>query len=114
MAKIISASIDLAKIEKSKIVKTDKNGHPFANGAKYLNIQIVLNDDVDQYGNDTAIRINQSREERESGEKPVYLGNGKTVWIGQPTQATQQPAPTPQPIPAVPIASEDEDPDLPF
>ena len=88
MSKIISASIDLSKIDKTKIVTTDKNGQPFTNGAKYLNIQVVLNDEVDQYGNDTAIRINQSKEEREKGEKPVYLGNGKTVWSSQVNNTT--------------------------
>jgi hypothetical protein len=80
MAKIISASIDLAKIDKNKIVTTNKDGQPFENGAKYLNIQVVLNDEIDQYGNDTAIRINQSKEERDRKDKPVYIGNGKTVW----------------------------------
>ena len=84
MAKIISASIDLTKIDKSKILKTDKNGQPFKNGAQYLNLQIVLNDNTDDYGNDCAIRLNQSKEERESGIKAVYLGNGKTVWSSEP------------------------------
>jgi len=88
MSKIISASIDLAKIDKSKIVVNDKNGNPFTNGAKYLNIQVVLNDETDAYGNDTAIRINQSKEEREKGEKPIYIGNGKTVWSSQANNTT--------------------------
>lgn len=111
MAKIISASIDLAKIDKSKIVTTDKNGQPFTNGAKYLNVQIVLNDEVDQYGNDTAIRINQSKEEREKGEKPVYLGNGKTVWSDKANATTVHQA---QVITPAPLAQEAEDTDLPF
>jgi len=87
MAKIISASIDLSKIDKNKLITTDKNGQPFANGAKYLNIQIVVNDQADQYGNDAAIRINQSKEEREAIVKPTYLGNGKTVWSDQANNA---------------------------
>jgi hypothetical protein len=80
MAKIISASIDLTKIDKSKIKTTDKNGVAFKNDAKYLEIQIVINDEVNEYGQDASIRINQSKEERELKEKPIYLGNGKTVW----------------------------------
>lgn len=80
MARIISASIDVTKIDKNKIKSTDKNGQPFKNNAKYLEIQIVLNDEVNEYGQDASIRINQSKEEREAGEKAVYLGNGKTVW----------------------------------
>ena len=83
MAKIISASIDLAKIDKTKIITTDKNGVTYASGAKILPVQIVLNDEADQYGNDTAIRINQSKEERERKDKAVYIGNGKTVWTSE-------------------------------
>ena len=86
MAKIISASINLSLIDKSKIVKGEKGS--------YYNLQIVVNDDKDQYGNDCAIRTNLSKEERESGSKPVYLGNGKTVWSSEPTAAPQQ---TPDP-----------------
>jgi hypothetical protein len=88
MAKIISASIDLSKIDKSKIVSTDKNGQPFQNGAKYLNVQIVVNDEADQYGNDCAVRINQSKEEREAKVKPTYIGNGKTVWSSEANNTT--------------------------
>lgn len=79
MAKLINASIDLAKIDKSKIVTTDKNGQPFANGAKYLNISIWINDQPDQYGNIASISINQTKEEREAGQKKIYIGNGKDV-----------------------------------
>lgn len=92
MAKIISASIDLNKIDKSKIVTIDKNGNQFKNGAKYLNIQIVLNDTPDQYGNTAAVRINQTKEEREAGIKPTYLGNGKTVWSDDQNNQTFTPA----------------------
>ena len=109
MSKIISASIDLSKIDKTKIVTTDKNGQPFTNGAKYLNIQVVLNDEVDQYGNDTAIRINQSKEEREKGEKPVYLGNGKTVWSSQVNNTTVHQAEV-----IAPSAPAEVNDDLPF
>ena len=88
MAKIISASIDVTKIDKNKIKSTDKNGQPFKNNAEYLEIQIVLNDEVNEYGQDASIRINQSKEEREAGEKAVYLGNGKTVWSSEVNQTT--------------------------
>lgn len=86
MAQIIQASIDLNKIDKSKIQTTDKNGNPFKNGAKYLNVSITINDDPDNYGNHASIAINQSKEEREAGQAKVYLGNGKIVW----TQAAKE------------------------
>jgi hypothetical protein len=76
MAKIISASIDLSKIDKSKIV----NGK---DGRMYLDVTIIANDEPDQYGRDTQIIQGQSKEEREQKVQKVYLGNGKTMWSGQ-------------------------------
>lgn len=73
MAKIISASIDLNKIDKTKIVLKD-------NGAKYYNISVFINDEKDKYGNDVAIAESQSKEQREAKEKKKYIGNGKIVW----------------------------------
>lgn len=76
MAKIISASIDLSKIDKSKII----NGK---DGRLYLDITIIANDELDQYGRDTQIIMGQSKEEREQKVQKVYLGNGKTIWSGE-------------------------------
>jgi hypothetical protein len=77
MSKILTGSIDLNKIDKTKIVTTDKNGKPFENGAKYLNVVVWLNDEADQYGNNASIQISQSKEEREAGVKATYIGNLK-------------------------------------
>ena len=73
MSQIISASIDLSKIDKSKIVAGK-------NGQKYYSISISVNDEADKFGNDVAIITNQTKEEREAKAPKVYLGNGKTVW----------------------------------
>lgn len=70
---IIGASIDLSKIDKSKIVQGK-------NGAKYYNVDIIVNDKPDNYGNNVAITDKQTKEERTAKEKKVYLGNGKVVW----------------------------------
>lgn len=88
--KIIQASIDLSKIDKSKLVKTDKNGQPFKNGAIYLNVSIFLNSEPDQYGNHCSIALNQSKEEK--GQKKTYIGNGKVVFSNsdKPAEAPQQ------------------------
>lgn len=91
MGAIISASIDLAKINKSKIVAGK-------NGAKYYNILISVNDEKNQYGQDVSISENQSKEEREGGQKKNYIGNGKTIWTGTP-KANPNPPPTEDDIP---------------
>ena len=72
MASIINASINLSKIDKSKII-TGKKG-------QYLPVTIVLNDEVDEYGYQGNIVISQSKEERETKVGKVYLGNNKVVW----------------------------------
>jgi hypothetical protein len=72
MAQLISASIDVSKISKDKLIKGDKG--------TYLNITISINDEVDQYGNQAGIYESQSKEEREAKEKKNYLGNGKIAW----------------------------------
>ena len=65
--------------------------------ASYLNISGFINDEVDQYGNNVAIIVSQSKEEREAKTPRVYLGNGKTNTINAPANAaletnTQAPA----------------------
>jgi len=69
MGSLISASIDLTKVDKSKLV----NG-------KYLNLTISLNDKIDNYGNNVALSVQQTKEERDSKASKTYLGNGKVVW----------------------------------
>lgn len=73
MARIISASIDVSKIDKSKLIDGK-------NGAKYYNFDITVNDEPNKYGKDVSISQSQTKEEREANEKKVFIGNGKTVW----------------------------------
>ena len=77
MSKLLTGSINLSKIDKTKIISTDKNGNPFENGAKFLNVVVWLNDEADKYGNNASIQISQSKEEREAGAKAIYIGNLK-------------------------------------
>ena len=72
MASIIKASINLNMIDKSKIIEGKKG--------KYLPLTITLNDEVDQFGNQGPLIIEQSKEEREAKMPKVYLGNAKVVW----------------------------------
>lgn len=69
MSTLISGSIDLTKIDKSKL----KDG-------KYLNVQVSVNNDTDNYGNNVTFTINQTKEERDAKEKKTYIGNGRVVW----------------------------------
>ena len=86
--KIISASIDLTKLDKTRISKLDKDGNPHKNGAQYYNIDIIVNDEKNQFGQDTSISTAQTKEERENKVKKTYIGNGKTVFSKGETKAT--------------------------
>ena len=39
-----------------------------------------INDEQDKYGNNVAITLQQTKEQREAKEKKVYVGNGKVAW----------------------------------
>lgn len=72
MASIIKASINLNEIPKHKIIDGKKG--------KYLPITITINDEVDQFGNQGPVMVEQSKEERDAKAQKVYLGNVKVVW----------------------------------
>ena len=87
MASIIKASINLNEIPKDKIYVGKKG--------KYLPITITLNDEVDNYGNQGPVVVEQSKEEREAKASRTYVANGKVVWTNGSIVAverTQQPA----------------------
>ncbi len=104
MASIIATSIDLNKIPKDKIIVGKKG--------KYLPITITLNDDVDQFGNNGPVVVQQSKEERENKTEKVYLGNVKVVWTnGENVDAAPRDG---GPAPAQPAAAAATVDDLPF
>ena len=72
MASIIATSIDLTKIPKDKIIQGKKG--------KYLPVTITLNDELDQFGNNGPVVVQQTKEERDAKAEKVYLGNVKVVW----------------------------------
>ena len=107
MASIIKTSINLDSIDKTKIINGKKG--------KYLPIVITLNDEVDQFGNQGPVIIEQSKEEREAKAAKIYLGNVKVVWSnGQNVDAApregQQGGWAPGPQAPAPAAVDD----LPF
>jgi hypothetical protein len=93
MASIIATSINLNKIPKDKIIDGVKG--------KYLPITITLNDELDQFGNNGPVCVQQTKEERDAKTEKVYLGNVKVVWTNDQNVGTapkQQPTATPQPV----------------
>ncbi len=70
MSKLLIGSIDLNKIDKSKIVTTGKDGKPFSNEAKYLNVAVWVNDEADKYGNHASIQMGDK-------DNRIYIGNLK-------------------------------------
>ena len=79
MSKIIAASIDLTKLDKSRV-------KPGKNGVEYYDISIILNDQPNQYGQDASITTGQTKEERAAEVKASYIGNGKTVYDSNNSQ----------------------------
>ena len=102
MASIIKTSINLNEIPKDKIFIGKKG--------KYLPITITLNDELDQFGNQGPVVVEQTKEERDAKAPKTYLGNVKVVW----TNGTNvEPAPRDnQSAPATAPAAANED--LPF
>ena len=72
MASIIKAKINLNEIPKEKIYVGKKG--------KYLPITITINDEVDTYGNQGPVVVEQSKEERDAKTAKVYLRNVQVVW----------------------------------
>lgn len=104
MSRLLVGSIDLNKIDKSKVVTTDKNGNPFSNGAKYYNIAVWINDNPDQYGNSASIQTSVSKEEKDNGIKGAYIGNLKDIQSNVNNTTVNEP---------VSVGAEVDD-DLPF
>ena len=78
MSSIISASIDVTRIDREKLVK-----------GKYLNVSIIVDDKNDKFGNNVSITLSQSSEERAAKAPKTYMGNGKVVWgVGKLDVAT--------------------------
>lgn len=79
MAKLLNFSIDLTKIPKDKISKTNKEGKPFKNKGEFVNFTAFINDNADDYGNDIKVIIAQTLSEREEKKPYNYVGEGKVL-----------------------------------
>ena len=102
MAGIIKTSINLNAIPKDKIFVGKKG--------KYLPITITLNNELDQFGNQGPVVVEQTKEERDAKAAKTYLGNVKVLW----TNGT-----FPDRVPfengsSTPNVESKDEPDLPF
>jgi hypothetical protein len=73
MNKILKCKLDLTKIDKSKLFKSEKTG------AIYADVTILMKDEADQYGNHGMIVQDIGKEAREAGQQGAILGNAK--WL---------------------------------
>jgi len=72
MSKLISLSIDVTKIDKTKLYK----------GAKgtYLNVDVWIDETADEDWKKVSANQSQSKEEREATQPKNYVGKGKLVY----------------------------------
>jgi len=100
MAGIMKVNLNLDNIPKDKIYKGKKGS--------YLTVVVTVNDDIDQFGNQGPVYVDQTKEERDSKEPKNYLGNVKVVWTNG-----DFPEPAPKDSKEE-VAVEDTGDDLPF
>ena len=75
MSALINFSIDVAALPKEKFIAGK-------NGKVYVNLTMSVNDET-RFGNNVALMDSRTKEERDAGVKPNYLGNGKVVFINE-------------------------------
>ena len=96
MSTLISLSIDVTKITKSKI----KDG-------KYLDVTISVDDATNQWGKNASIYESQTKEERQEKASKAYIGGGKVVWtdgsIKVAEKSSNEPKATPAPSEELPF-----------
>ena len=72
MGAIIRYSLNLDKLDKSKVIKGKKG--------TYYDLTLTVNDDISQFGDNVSVYDTQSKEERQAKTQRNYVGNGKVVW----------------------------------
>ena len=49
----------------------------------YVNLSVVVNDETNQWGQNVAVTLAQTKEDREAKVAKQYVGNGKVVWTNE-------------------------------
>ncbi len=73
MSTIINFSIEMTKAKQLSTFKSK-------NGKEYLNLTAIVEDELNDYGQDVSVQLPQSKEQREAKESKTYVGNGKVVY----------------------------------
>jgi hypothetical protein len=85
---ILSGSIDLSKIDKKRVKEVAlKSGGV----GKFLDVQVIINDEPDAYNQIASMVVGQTKEEREQKVAKTYLGNLKEVYSKPPASGSQVP-----------------------
>lgn len=106
MGQLTNFSINLSKVDKSRLTK-DKNGNIWFNGGGFIN------EECDKYGNNGFITQSQTKEERESGQMFPILGNFKLPMANH-TKVQTEINPKVNTVPTAAPQPMDLDDDLPF
>jgi hypothetical protein len=83
MSTLYTGSICVSDIPKEKLTQAK-------NGKLYLNLDLWVNDEKDQYGNIGSLSVRQTKIAREAKEKKVYIGNFKPLEKTAPEPPTAQ------------------------
>lgn len=87
MSKLISLSIDVTKIDKTKLYEGKKG--------TYLNVDVWIDETADEDWKAVSAHQSQSKEEQEAEQPRNYVGNGKLVYGWDDAGAVSAPAPDP-------------------
>lgn len=74
---ILELSICLSDIPREKMVKLERNGKI------YLNLDVALRKEPDQWGRDLKVMVHRNKEQRDNGEALIYCGAGRSREIKQ-------------------------------
>jgi hypothetical protein len=77
-----SISICVSDIPKSKFKKLE-------NGKVYLKLIVSKRKEIDKYGNDLAVSVSKTKEEREAKAETIYCGSGK-AFVQNSTPTAEQ------------------------
>jgi hypothetical protein len=83
MNQLFIGSICVSDIPKDKLTQAK-------NGKLYLNVDLWVNAEVDQYGNIGSVSVRQSKEDREAKVKKIYIGNFKESELKGPATPQQE------------------------
>jgi len=82
-----------------------------AKGEKGISIDISINEQSNDYGQNLSAYVSQSKEEREAKKQRFYVGNGKCFWTDGHIEVAKKKE---EVHTATPISSNDVHDDLPF